>query len=66
MKAQQIIDRMNQKYHTINIKFTRYYATRISRDIVVNSINKMMRIIDTMESNKEYAKTKYSNKIDLS
>ena len=42
-----------------------YYAMKVGENILTNSVNEAVRMIDTRRLEEEYAESKHTNKVDL-
>ena len=55
-KSEKIREKIYNKSNKINIKFTRYYTTRINSEIAASSVKEIIRSIDIRESELECTK----------
>ena len=64
-KVRQVRENINERIAITNIKFLGYYTMKVNRNIIINLVNQVVRIIDTQKSKIEYTLIKYKSKIDF-
>ena len=64
-KAGQVQNALHNRRNDTNIKFHSYYIMKVKDKVITNSMKEAIQIIDIKESEEEYARKKYTNKIDF-